>query len=566
MTTQCEVRVLGKLRVIFADGREPVTKFRTRKAALLLSYLALHPGKACARETLRELLWPDADPNSSRFNFNTTLSILRRQLEPTGERGLLESDHATVRLVSEGVAVDAVRFEKLVVCGLSPHRAVGERRAALTEALSLWEPFLAGSYEPWVLDEQMRLEALVDEARRALEGFPKAQEASRQERPMVPPLAPADSLPLAFSRFFGREKECQEVVELLQCTRLVTLLGPGGVGKTRLSLELARAALPGAEHEGGFERRVFVALAELATSDLILPTFLRSLTEARSDGDALERVVALLMASPRRTLVVFDNLEHLLPEGAIIVQQLLERCPNLTILATSRQALGIAAEQLYPVEPLQSDVRRALFVNRCRSVRPDFTLHQDNQDDIEVICSLLDGLPLAIELAAAWVRVLPLSELRGRLERHVLWLAGRRRDLSPRQKSLEATLRWSWELLPAELQEYLRCLSVFRGGWSLDAAAAILGTGEVESGLGELVDKSLVRLDGARYSLLETVRQFAEDRLEESGQGKAIRQRHLVFFQSLVHEAQVQLLGQDQLRWLDLLEREHDNLRAAPAL
>ncbi|WP_395143792.1 winged helix-turn-helix domain-containing protein [Armatimonas sp.] len=270
MTTRCEVRVLGQIAVTFADGREPVMKFRTQKAALLLTYLALHAGKAHAREFLIELLWPEVDTAVGRNNLSTTLSILRRQLEPGGGKDLFIANHTTVQLSAEGVGVDARRFEVLVKRGLHTRLASAERQEALQEALALWAPPLAGIYDDWALDEQARLEALADQAREASESLP---ELAVTETVTTTPAA-ADPLPVAFSRFLGREKERDAIGELLQTTRLITLLGPGGVAKTRLALEVARASYD------AFARTVFASLAELPLPSLIVPTLRRALTDA----------------------------------------------------------------------------------------------------------------------------------------------------------------------------------------------------------------------------------------------------------------------------------------------
>ncbi len=315
---------------------------------------------------------------------------------------------------------------------------------------------------------------------------------------------------------------------------------------------------------------------------LILPTLRRALTDAPPAPDPLAQLVVVINTIPGRVLIVLDNLEHLLPTDhededsddeeksrfgpARIVRQLLESCPHLVFLATSRQPLGMEGEQQVAVEPLVSATGVELFVDRARAVRPDFTLHAGNKAEIEAICTLLDGLPLAIELAAAWVRVLTLPELRERLEKEVLWLEGRRRDLNPRQKSLEATLRWSWQLLSVEQKRLLSALSVFRGGWTLDAVEAVHRSPDTLDLLYNLVDKSLVVVeqtpDSTRYRLLETIRQFASERLDESGERDATHNRQAIFFLGLLSQLKDQLRGAGLKAALDSLEAEHDNFRA----
>ncbi|WP_395143790.1 ATP-binding protein [Armatimonas sp.] len=291
--------------------------------------------------------------------------------------------------------------------------------------------------------------------------------------------------------------------------------------------------------------------------------------------------MATINVIPGRVLLILDNLEHLLPSdiaddadeeksrfgAARVVRQLLESCPKLVILATSRQPLGVEGEQQALVEPLAETVGVELFMDRARAVRPDFVQNSGNQGEIAAICTLLDGLPLAIELAAAWVRVLSLKELRGQLKKEVLWLEGRRRDQNPRQKSLEATLRWSWQLLSVGEKNLLCALSVFRGGWTIEAAEAVGALPDTRDLLYSLVEKSVVivepRPDETRYRFLETIRQFAHERLAESGDEAAFRAVHLAHFLALAEAAEPNLTGPEQGIWLNCLELEHNNLRAA---
>ncbi|WP_395139205.1 ATP-binding protein [Armatimonas sp.] len=334
-----------------------------------------------------------------------------------------------------------------------------------------------------------------------------------------------------------------------------------------------------------FSRIVFASLAELPLPALILPTLRRALTDAPPAADPLAQIVATINAIQGRVLILLDNLEHLLPTEnkdedsddeekshfgpARIVRQLLESCPDLVVLATSRQPLGVEGEQQVAVEPLVGATGVELFVDRARAVRPDFTLHAGNKAEIEAICTLLDGLPLAIELAAAWVRVLTLKELRERLEKEVLWLEGRRRDLNPRQKSLEATLCWSWQLLSVEQKRLLSALSVFRGGWTLDAIESVHRSPDTLDLLYNLVDKSLVVVEqtsvSTRFRLLETIRQFAHERLEESGEQGSVQANHLVYFKFFAETLAPKLVGFEQKHWYERLEQENGNFRAALA-
>ncbi|WP_309722472.1 NACHT domain-containing protein, partial [Armatimonas sp.] len=540
---------------------------------------ALHAGKAHAREFLIELLWPDTEPATGRNNQSKALSMLKRQLEPEGGKSLFDANHSTIQLNPEGIRVDAQRFEALVKRGLLTRLETAERHTALSEALALWAPPFPGIYDDWAIEEQERLEALAEQAREALESLP---EVSVAETPIAATAPIVHSLPVAFSRFLGREPERVAIAEQLQMARLVTLLGPGGVGKTRLALEVARAS----QEQKAFTRVVFASLAELPLPSLILPTLRRALTDAAPAADPLAQLVTTINAIPGRVLILLDNLEHLLPaesrDGddsddaeksrfgpARIVRALLESCPDLVFLATSRQPLGMEGEQQVALEPLVGATGVELFVDRARAVRPDFTLHAGNKAEIEAICTLLDGLPLAIELAAAWVRVLTLPELRERLEKEVLWLEGRRRDLNPRQKSLEATLRWSWQLLSAEQKRLLCALSVFRGCWTLDAVEAVHRSPDTLDLLYNLVDKSLVVVeqisDTTRFRLLETIRQFAWERLEESGEQERVQGRHLQYFLAFTRDVNPKLTGPAQKFWYERLEQENGNARTALA-
>jgi predicted ATPase len=571
MTTQGEVHVLGKLTVTFADEREPVTKFRTRKAALLLIYLALHQGKMYSRDFLIDLLWPEASLESGRSNLSTTLSILRRQLEVSGQKRFFEADHTTVRLCNEGLTVDARRFEALVQRGLNRRLESNIRQSALKEALALWESPLPGIYDDWACNEQTRLQSLADQATEAFESLPPSEGENKAETEDATPSL-SDGLPLYFSRFFGRESDIATLSVYFSTTRIITLVGPGGMGKTRLSLEVARANV----HL--FAKTLFISLAELPSAVFLLPTLRRAITSDPPSADPLAQVVETINTGLGRVLIILDNIEHLLSDqndkndesdksdeknqnGAVwLVKILLERCPRLTILATSRQALGLEGEQQYPVEPLASEASVALFMERGRAVRPDFTQHAGNTTEIATICQRLEGLPLGLELAAAWVRVLPLAALRERLEGEMYRLSGRRHDLLPRQQSLEATILWSWELLTKAQQSALTWLSIIPGPFSLSLACDFLATSHAFALLSELEARSLLSPTAHQngWRLLEPLRQFARGRLEEAGNTD-------IAFSQLVDTllARAKMGDSESTVWLDAREEELDALRSA---
>ena len=367
----------------------------------------------------------------------------------------------------------------------------------------------------------------------------------------------------------GRRREIWEVVTALTSgrTRLLTLTGPGGVGKTRLATEAARRA---ATHFGGAV--TVVELAAVRDPALVLPTVAQALGVAQSGGpDVLTAVVSHLGSRPR--LLVLDNLEHLLP-AAPEIGRLVDACPGIVVLVTSRAPLRLRTEQDLPLAPLSlpeaSDVASVsasgagqMLLERARAVSPAFTLTERTAPAIASICRQLDGLPLALELAAAHARLLSADALLARLDQAVS--SPRARDLPDRQSTIRATLDWSHDLLTLDEQTTLRRLAVFVGGFGLDAAEAVVGDDvDVFAALAGLVDQSMVLAlpePDARYRLLEPVRQYAAARLEESGEADAVADRHTDWVCALGREARDALRARDQGAWLDLLEAEHANQR-----
>jgi predicted ATPase/DNA-binding CsgD family transcriptional regulator len=389
-----------------------------------------------------------------------------------------------------------------------------------------------------------------------------------------------NNLPLELSSFVGREKELAEVGRQLGGNRLLTLTGSGGCGKTRLALAA------GTDLVEGFEDGVWlVELAPLVDPSLVPQAVASALglreQPGRSPAEALSRYLG-----SKNVLLVLDNCEHLVEACAALAEELLRFCPRLRVLATSREALGITGEVAWPVPPLSlPDVRRLadveslpryesarLFLERAAAVRPDFALTEQNAQAVAQICYRLDGIPLAIELAAARTKVLSVEEISERLEDSFELLASGGRTAMLRQKTLHATMDWSHDLLPDEERTLFRRLSVFAGGFNLEAAQAVCGGDGLERDrvpevLWHLVDKSLVvawERDGeARYRLLETVRQYGREKLDDPEEEAELGRRHAGFYVVLAEEADRGLSGPEQGRWLTLLEAEHDNLRAA---
>lgn len=421
------------------------------------------------------------------------------------------------------------------------------------------------------------------------------RQLSQQEKsaPTLPaqPTTPRETrrhLPVPLSDLIGRETEIAEVGDWLTHRRLVTLLGAGGVGKTRLAIAVAEATLP--QFDDGVW---FVDLAALSDALLVPQTTAKALGIREERHRPLTETLTEALAE-RSLLLVLDNCEHLLEACADLAYTLLSSCPLLRIVATSRQALDVMGEQVYRVPsllvPPNEHTREGsvletpgkdphflmeyeavrLFMERAVRVNSGFLLHQRNASSVVEICRQLDGIPLAIEMAAARLRSLSVSEINARLEDRFRLLTSGNRGVLPRHQTLRAAIDWSYDQL-AEAERTLLCrLSVFVGGWTAEAAEGICGdTGDdIPEILTSLVDKSLVvRQDaeegGSRYRLLETVRQYAREHLEALGQQTEIRQRHRDYYLALAEEADAKMQGPEEQACLDLLEAEHDNLRAA---
>ena len=406
-----------------------------------------------------------------------------------------------------------------------------------------------------------------------------------------PPLAALDArrhnLPVQPTSFVGREREGVAIRKRLRRAdvRLVTLTGPGGVGKTRLALHAATGVLDA--FPGGVW---FVSLAPLS-DPAVVPS---AIAQALGVGDArgrplLDHLKDFLQS--RRLLLVLDNCEHLLEGVASVVGALLEACPRLTVLATSREILHLAGERMYPTPPLRFPDRLAparppplgvltrceavaLFVQRAAAAVPDFSLTAENGLAVAELCRRLDGIPLAIELAAARVKLLTPRAMLDRLERRLALLVGGPRDQPVRQQTLRATLDWGHDLLEAEERELFARLAVFSGGCTLEAAEAVCGaagepTVQPIEALASLVDKSLVqrREDPAgelRFEMLETVREYALEQLRQRGGLEETQRRHADYYLALVEAAEPLIMASDAA-WLARLEQEHDNLRVALA-
>jgi predicted ATPase/class 3 adenylate cyclase len=388
--------------------------------------------------------------------------------------------------------------------------------------------------------------------------------------------ATPNNLPTQLTSFLGREREIAEIGELLQGSRLLTLTGPGGTGKTRLSLQVAERAMD-RYPDGVF----FVPLALINDPDLVAATIGHELGLPDRGGRApVERILEHLRE--KRVMAVLDNFEQVV-EAAPVISDLLAGADGLTVLVSSRSVLHLYGEQEYPVPPLRlPDPRHlpdldalaeyeavALFVERARAVTPTFAVSAENASAIAEICVRLDGLPLAIELAAARIRILPPAAILDRLGDRLQLLSGGGANLPARQQTLRGAIAWSHDMLDQADARLFAGFSVFVGGAGIEEVEAVCGDGvDVLAGLESLVDKSLLRqssgLAGApRFIMLGTIRDYAVERASERGDTDGLRRRHAELFGRLVASASPHLLGSDKRQWLDRLELEHDNLRAA---
>ncbi len=399
-----------------------------------------------------------------------------------------------------------------------------------------------------------------------------------------------NNLPLQLTSFVGREDELRDVKKRLTDTRLLTLTGVGGSGKTRLSLQAA------AESAEDFKDGVWlVELAAVSDPDKLPAWVAESLRinkgqsgvgAASTPGSApvMEQIVDYL--KKRQALLIMDNCEHLIGASADFATYLLQSCPDIKILATSREGLGIHGETLWQVPSLEmpnrynvdelggsgADALR-LFQDRAAAVNPNFEINDDNYEYVLKICRRLDGMPLAIELAAARAKSLDVARIADRLDDRFRLLTGGSRTALPRQQTLIAAVEWSYELLDEAEQVFFNRLASFRGGFTLEAAERIcegdvVDEFDIVDYLSSLVDKSMVVWDGGvgdRYRLLETLRQYALGKLKDSGEADEIRTRHADFFLQLAEKAAPHLRGPEQVDWMEALEADHENFRAAMA-
>jgi predicted ATPase len=540
------IKLLGGF-VATRDG-EPVagSRWRLRKGRELVKLLALAPGHRLHREQVMEALWPELDPAAAANNLHQVVHVARR---------VLGADAISLRedLLTLSASVDVDEFERA---------AEQARRAgsadAYRAAMSLYtgELLPENRYEDWADARREQVAQLRDEldAERA--------ELDSDER--------VSALPLQASSFVGRKHELRELHSVVQRTRLLTLAGTGGAGKTRLALELAY------ENEGSYaDGAALVELAPVTDGQLVAGAVAAVLDVGALPGRSVLDGIADFI-SQRSMLLILDNCEHVLRASAALADALLRAAPDLKIVATSREPLRVDGEVVFRVpsmaipdpgqrltpEELLRYESVGLLDERAKAAVPEFVIDAENAADVARICFRLDGLPLALELAAARLGALGTATLAERLDDRFRLLRTGNRVGPTRQQTLAATLQWSHELLQEQEKLLLHRLSVFAGGFDLRAAELVcageqLDAAEVVDVLARLVEKSLVSFEPTsrehRYRLLETVRLYARERLDEAGEGAALADRHASWaFATVEHEA-----GSPRL------DREEANLRAA---
>jgi predicted ATPase len=658
------VAILGPFEV--HDDAGAVVAVAGARLRGLIARLALAGGQPVSLSALAEAVWGSAPPADVPNALQTLVSRARRVL---GSAAAVEQSSAGYRLAVEPDDVDALRFERLAAEGAVAEALALWRGPALADAGDFAEPFarrladLRVEATVALLTQEFaagtarvaELEVLVAEhplheklaglLMRALAAAGRqadalaAYEALRTRladelgidpgpelravhlavlrgeiaAPPVPDVRTRTNLRAPLTSFVGRQAEVARLRKTLESYRLVTLVGPGGTGKTRLAAEVAagvrdtvlsntglpntglpntglpNTGLPntGLSNTGLDGEPDGIWMAELAsvTDAADVPKAVLDsvgLRESRLLPDGGQRVTSrdaqtrlLEGLADARALLVLDNCEHLIDACAHLADVLLAHSPRLRIVATSREPLGITGESLFVVPPLDEDPAVRLFADRAAAVSPDFTLDEQTRPLVTDVVRRLDGLPLAIELAAARLRTLPLAEISRRLADRFRLLTGGSRTALPRHRTLRAVVEWSWELLSSAERLLAERFSVFPAGATPASAAEVcagdactggaLAPGEVDELLSSLVDKSLLQpqADGTRLRMLETIREYSAERLAERGETDELRRRHARHYSTLMHEAAPELLTRDQLSWVTRLRADRDNILAA---
>ena len=528
---------------------------------------------------LADFFLPDADTFDTWVT-QRRASFQRKMLDALANLASLEMEKGNVaqaeQYVRRQLALDELRE--------GAHQQLMEvlaRNGRRQEALSHYNTLQKLLKDELAIEPSQETRALVEAIR--ADSFPAKSPRPSQVSSFLSdlPEPPTHNLPRRLTSFIGREKELGEITQLISDHHLVMLTGVGGIGKTNLCLQVGQQQL---EH---FPDGVWlVELAPITDPQRVTQTIVNALgLRPTSNRPILDILLDYLQH--KQCLLIFDNCEHVIYAAAEVLETILQVCSQLKVLASSREALGISGEMIYQVPSLivprttqqttieeweQFDALR-LFVERGRAVLPDFQVTDDNFQTLVQICQRLDGIPLALELAAARLKILTTAQIVQRLDNRFRLLTSGRRTALLRQQTLRALIDWSWDLLSEMEQTLLQRLSVFSGGVSLEAIESVCADNHLESYeildlLAELVNKSLVitqRKQGkeTRYQLLETIRQYGQEKLTIAGDSETYRQRHLDYFLHLCQQAESELIGPDQVAWLNRLDMEMDNLRIA---
>jgi len=624
-----EVRLIGTFD-IHCDGKPVIIS--SRAAQSLFAFLILNSKTVHRREKLAGIFWPDATEEKARAYLRHELWLLRKMLTSKTKNDYLIADdigilfNASVeywldvdalRTVSDDISTDDLMKALTVFQGeLLPgfyedwvgvereHLQVGyeQKISQLLELLEIekrWTDILEWA-ERWVsigqkpeaayrylmtahdaLGDRAKVVSTYERCKQALHELDL--EPSEQTRALAFKRTSSLNIPIPLTSFIGRENELKEVADLLSKSRLVTLTGSGGVGKTRLAIQVIADILD------SFPDGIwFLDLAPLGDPTLV-PNTLANVLGLRESGELPITELLINYFDSRTSLVILDNCEHLIESCSQLVNSLLTSCEHLSILATSREVLRVSGEIPYRVPSLElpvpdtkstsDDLKHLesirLFGERARVVWPEFAIDPQNALVVAQICQRLDGIPLAIELAAARANMLTVEQISKRLDDRFSLLTGGLRSALPRHQTLRATIDWSYNLLSEEERLLFRRLAFFAGGWTLEAAEEVCNGRGIESSeilvlLSQLVDKSMILVNSqnngeTRYRRLETIRQYAREQLIESGEEKNSRTRHMKYFLQLSEQAELALRGPAQIEWMARLIDERDNIRAALA-
>ena len=557
-------------------GDEVTTRFRTRQTASLFALLCCRPGRDWSREELIDRFWPETDKASGQNSLRVSLAYLRKVLEtpPCAPNEIIAATRSHIRLCPGTIQSDFAEFHAAFDAG--------------DYALALWlyakGPFLPGIYDEWAIDEGGRIAARAEEARRRrAPGDALAGGTTRRPADPVP-----NNLPIIWNRFFGRSEEMAALAALLAQPeqRLITITGPGGTGKTRLALEAARRAMTPNDStttthfDGGVW---FLPLTACRDAEQFPETAYAALRDALGivpspSADLLEQIAE--RTGEARLLLIWDNLEQVADGVWSALTPLLRKLPGATVLATSRARLGISGEQVVPLRslplpdlgPPPPDASRnpavALFFDRARAVEVDISSSAQGTEQAAALVTRLEGVPLAIELAAAWANVLTPRQMNERISARIDSLPARRSDFTPaRHASLGATAAWSCDLLSTDLRDLFYRLSVFQGGFTAEAAAEVCARSGIHAALARLLQHSLIAgvqaSDGnsVRFSMPESLREYANSQIPAS-ERDACADRHLHYLVAFAAGAKA-LQGTDKAHeGVRRLADEYGNIQA----